>query len=601
MKKIKFKNLSIQNFLSVGDKKLKLNFQDGINLITGLNKDKESKNGCGKTTILDALYWNIFGNTIRDIKKDKIVHNHSKDNCLVELEFDLTSLDGKTTEYKIERSLNPSKVHLYKKEVDTTYSTIQKTDEAIIELIGANEELFRNSVLMSLDNTLPFMAQKKVEKRKFIESILQINVFSEMLSKVRQDYNDLKKEYDISSSLFSEKQKTISFFNEQKIKNQQIKDQKIETLKNKIKENEERLKTNQNQTLIDTKVKFEESLKKTENAIQKIEEKISKTSESLLEFSKKEAVFHTEIENIEKQIRSLKNKTGICPTCKKKLSDEDDSSIEEHLNELSVDKNTKKQEFDSISKQRHEISNEKNNFVKKQKELNDLYRSLNQKIISIDVLIKENSTINDKNLEIQESIDSLLKEKDHTEDKIKEIEESVKELEEKLTNQQQKLNILENSKLIVSEEGVKTHIIKKLLVFFNNKLNFYLKKLEAPCSCNFDEYFEETIVNENKKECSYFNFSGGERKRIDLAILFTFQDILKSQSGIYYSLNMYDELFDSALDEAGTNKVLEILKDKSEKYKESIYIISHNPSVSKNNIDNIINLEKINGKTRIAI
>jgi DNA repair exonuclease SbcCD ATPase subunit len=426
-------------------------------------------------------------------------------------------------------------------------------------------------------------------------------VFSEMLSKVRQDYNDLKKEYDIFSSLFSEKQKTISFFNEQKIKNQQIKDQKIETLKNKIKENEERLKTNQNQTLLDSKVKFQESLKKTENAIQKIEEKISKTSESLLEFSKKEAVFHTEIENIEKQIKLLKNKTGICPTCKKKLSDEDDSSIEEHLNQLSSDKNTKKLEFDSISKKRHEILKEKNLFVKKQKDLNDLYKTLNQKIINIDILIKENSTINDKNAEIEESIVVLLHEKDGTEDKIKEIQESVKDLEEKLTEQQQKLNILENSKHIVSEEGVKTHIIKKLLVFFNNKLNFYLKKLEAPCSCNFNEFFEETIVNENKKECSYFNFSGGERKRIDLAILFTFQDILKSQSGVYYSLNMYDELLDSALDESGTNKVLEILKEKSEKYKESIYIISHNPTIFKNNIDNIITLEKINGKTKLVI
>lgn len=601
MKKIIFKNIIIQNFLSVGETPLKLNFKDGINLITGLNKDKESKNGCGKTTILDALYWNIFGNTIRDIKKDKIVHNHSKETCLVELEFDLTSLDGKTTEYKIERSLNPSKVYLYKKEVDTTYSTIQKTDEAIRELIGANEELFRNSVIMSLDNTIPFMAQKKVEKRKFIESILQINVFSEMLSNVRQDYNDLKKEYDISSSLFSEKQKTISFFRDQKIKNQQIKDQKIETLKNKIKENEEKLKTNQNQTLLDTKIKLQESLKKTEEAVQKIEEKISKTSDSLLECSKKEAIFHTEIENIEKQIKALKNKTGICPTCKKKLSDEDDSSIEEHLNQLSDDKNIKKQEFDNISKQRHEISNEKNIFIKKQKELNDLYKTLNQKITNIDVLIKENSTINDKNLEIQESIDNLLEEKDHTEEKIKEIEESLKEIEEKLTNQQKTLNILENSKLIVSEEGVKTHIMKKLLVFFNNKLNFYLKKLEAPCSCNFDEYFEETIINENKKECSYFNFSGGERKRIDLSILFTFQDILKSQSGIYYSLNMYDELFDSALDEAGANKVLEILREKTEKYNESVYIISHNSVVSKNNIDNVIQLQKNQGKTTLVI
>ena len=600
MKKINFKKLSIQNFLSVGEEKLILNFQKAINLITGLNKDKESKNGCGKTTILDALYWSIFGNTIRDIKKDRIVHNHSKETCSVELEFDITGLDGNTVEYKIERTLNPSKVHLYKKEIDTTYSTIQKTDEAILELIGANEELFRNSVIMSLDNTLPFMAQKKIEKRKFIEGILQINIFSDMLLKVRSDYNENKKGFEILTNKFTEKQKTISFFEEQKIKNEEIKKQKIEILQNKIKENEEKLKNNQNQTLLDTKTKIEDSLKKTEEAIKKIEEKTIKISDSLLDFTKKEATLHTEIENIQKQVNSFKNKTGTCPTCKKKLSDEDDSSIEIHINELLEGINTKKQEFDTVSKERHSIFNEKTLFLKKSQELSDLYKSLTQKNTKIDSLIRENSSISDKNIELNESITSISQEKDYTQDKIKEIFDELGELEDILLKEQKNIRILENSKVILSEEGVKTYIIKKLLVLLNNKLNFYLKKLEAPCTCTFDEMFEETIINENNKECSYFNFSGGERKRIDLAIIFTFQDILKSQAGIHYSLNMYDELFDSALDEVGSSKAIDILKENSEKNNQSIYIISHNSSVSKNNIDNIIQIEKINGKTKIV-
>lgn len=600
MKKINFKKLSIQNFLSVGEEKLILNFQNGISLITGLNKDKDSKNGCGKTTILDALYWSIFGNTIRDIKKDKIVHNHSKETCYVELEFDITGLDGNTVEYKIERTLNPSKVHLYKKEVDTTYSTIQKTDEAILELIGANEELFRNSVIMSLDNTLPFMAQKKIEKRKFIEGILQINIFSDMLLKVRSDYNENKKGFEILTNKFTEKQKTISFFEEQKIKNEEIKKQKIEVLQNKIKENEEKLKNNQNQTLLNTKTKIEDSLKKTEQAIKKIEEKTIKISDSLLEFTKKETTLHTEIENIQKQVNSFKNKTGTCPTCKKKLSDEDDSSIEIHINELLEGIKTKKQEFDTVSKERHSIFNEKTLFLKKSQELSDLYKSLTQKNTKIDSLIRENSSISDKNIELNESITSISQEKDYTQDKIKEISDEIGELEDILLKEQKNIRILENSKVILSEEGVKTYIIKKLLVLLNNKLNFYLKKLEAPCTCTFDEMFEETIINENNKECSYFNFSGGERKRIDLAIIFTFQDILKSQAGIHYSLNMYDELFDSALDEVGSSKAIDILKENSEKNNQSIYIISHNSSVSKNNIDNIIQIEKINGKTKIV-
>jgi len=150
----------------------------------------------------------------------------------------------------------------------------------------------------------------------------------------------------------------------------------------------------------------------------------------------------------------------------------------------------------------------------------------------------------------------------------------------------------------VSEDGVKTYIIKKILKIINERLNFYLKTFDAPCKCEFNELFEETIYNEQGKECSYHNFSGGERKRIDVAILFMFQDVLRLHSGISYSLNIYDELFDSALDDNGIDKILNILRLKVEKYKESVYIISHKTS-TKSNIDNVIFLEKTNGETKM--
>jgi ABC-type transport system involved in cytochrome bd biosynthesis fused ATPase/permease subunit len=134
---------------------------------------------------------------------------------------------------------------------------------------------------------------------------------------------------------------------------------------------------------------------------------------------------------------------------------------------------------------------------------------------------------------------------------------------------------------------------------FNSRLNFYLKTLDAPCKCIFDETFEETLYNDQGKECSYFNFSGGERKRIDISILFTFQDVLRFHSGTSYSLNIYDELLDCALDSKGTDKILEILKERVVNYNESIYIISHKSSEVAN-IDNIIFLEKSNGVTKIV-
>jgi ABC-type Mn2+/Zn2+ transport system ATPase subunit len=116
----------------------------------------------------------------------------------------------------------------------------------------------------------------------------------------------------------------------------------------------------------------------------------------------------------------------------------------------------------------------------------------------------------------------------------------------------------------------------------------------------FNEQFEETITNLNGKECSYFNFSGGERKRIDIAILFMFQDILRYYSGTFFSLSMYDELFDSAIDEAGIEKVLDILKKRVDLNQESIYIISHNKLAIKNNFDNVILLQKRKNETTLV-
>jgi ABC-type Mn2+/Zn2+ transport system ATPase subunit len=183
---------------------------------------------------------------------------------------------------------------------------------------------------------------------------------------------------------------------------------------------------------------------------------------------------------------------------------------------------------------------------------------------------------------------------------IQKTEEEIQNISKELEQIQKDLLILDNCKFVLSEEGVKSFIVKKMISVLNSQLNYYLKTLNAPCTCMFDESFEETIINNQGKECSYFNFSGGERKRIDIAVLFMFQDILKLQTGIHFNLSMYDELLDSALDSSGTSKIMEILKERSNNSSESIYIVSHNKSTQVNGFDNIIMLEKKDGKTTIV-
>ena len=214
--------ISIKNFLSIGDKSIELDFDSGISLITGINSDKGGRNGVGKSSLVESVYWCLFGSTIRDIKKDKVIHNQTDKNCVVSMEF-IIEINNTSKKYKLTRSLEPTKIVLLEDGNDITLSTMPKTDELIKELIGANEEVFQNAVIMTANNTLPFMAQKKIDKRKFVEGILNLGIFGQMLLKTRADYNEYKKENDILGSVFSTQNKNLSLYQNQIEKNKEIK------------------------------------------------------------------------------------------------------------------------------------------------------------------------------------------------------------------------------------------------------------------------------------------------------------------------------------------------------------------------------------------
>jgi len=181
---------------------------------------------------------------------------------------------------------------------------------------------------------------------------------------------------------------------------------------------------------------------------------------------------------------------------------------------------------------------------------------------------------------------------------IKKVEDRIAEIKIKITELQAKIDIIESAKFITSEEGVKSFIVKKILEVLNLRLAFYLKKLESNSTVKFNEFFEETITNERGVECSYFNFSGAERKAIDLAMIFTFQDIRRAQANVWLNLSVFDELLDSSLDEKGIELVLDIIRDRVEKYQEAVYIISHRKESMKYcTSGEIIYLEKKNGIT----
>lgn len=596
---IVFKSLKIKNFLSIGEKQIEFDFKKGINLITGVNKDNNTRNGVGKSSIIESIYWCLFGQTIRDIKNDKIIHNQQKKDCEVSICLEIHFSEEKKVNYLIKRQLGPSKIEIYEKDIDITLSTIPENDVYIQKLIGATPEVFNNAVIMTANNTLPFMAQKKIDKRKFIEGVLNLNIFTDMLLKARSDFNEAKKENDIVCNNFINLQKSLETFEQQKQNEEKTKKEKINNWNWNIENNQILIDECKNKQFpaisdLDLEVNNLET-----NKLTTLKQFLKKTNEKNSEVSTKKYTILAEIKQIKKEKQNILDKGNVCPTCNREYCKDEIQIVSNKLKQIENDIklqesnlleiNTKCLEFDTKIKTIEDGIEKVNSKVKELNNLKLKIKDNDHKIAKYEHEIKQfKQFINDAN-----------KENSFADKNIEKYKEEIKKTEDSLKQIKQKMSILDDVKFILSEEGVKTYIVKKLLTHLNQKLNFYLKSLDAPCTCEFDELFEEKIINNEGKECSYFNFSGGERKRIDVAVLFTFQDVLRLYSGTSFSLSMYDELFDSAIDEAGIEKILDILKQRITDYDESIYIVSHNKTSLKSNFNDVIMLEKENGKTKI--
>jgi DNA repair exonuclease SbcCD ATPase subunit len=600
VKNVVFKNLKVENFLSIGDEPIEISFNKGITVITGENKDKGGKNGIGKSTIADSIFWCLFGNTIRELKKDKIQHNKNDKECKVILKFFVN--DGTNiTNYSITRILNPAKIeiinHSDQGDIDITLSTLPKNDEFIKNLIGANEEVFNNAVVMSANNTIPFMAQKKTEKRKFIEGILQLNVFSEMLLKTRTEYNDIKKENDILSNNFVNEQRILLTLNDNKLNFDESKSSRIDIILEKIKNISEQIYTLNKQNIPDVKT-IKDNIKKLEDKKNELTEVLKDTNKKIVDTGKQYTDVYDKLRDAKNDKKKILDKGNICPTCNREYCVEDLNHVKSEIEKLDKIINDNQPIYDDLIKNKKENETFGGKIVDKINKIKEMIKDLNDDITKASLHDQKIKSLTEKITEYRESIREIETEIFKDDTKITDCENNIKKIEKDLKDIKKNMAVLDSVKFIVSEEGVKTYIVKKIIDILNTRLNYYLQALDAPCKCVFDEMFEEIIYNDQGKECSYFNFSGGERKRIDTAILFTFQDVMRCHSGTSFSLNIYDELFDSALDDKGVEKIIEILKEKVDSYDESIYIISHKNN-TKTFIDNVIFLEKSNGVTKI--
>ena len=595
MKYVSFKELKIKNFLSIGEDPVIVNFEKGLHIVTGINRDKEDRrNGVGKSTIADALYFAIFGQTLRELKKNFIANNLTSGTCEVQLSFTIDDPKHGVNEFDIIRTLNPSKVYIYKNGNDKTRDSISNTNEYINTVLSSTPEIFQNCVIMTLNNHIPFMGKSKTEKRKFIEQIFNLEIFSKMLGELRNEHNEIKRNFDIEITRLEETNNHLNTQQQQVDNFEENKNQRVNRIENQINVKNNDLK----------------NYKEEKNTVESLDEKpyidkSEKLNQEIVDLKNIKNEKYEKIVQLKTNLTTNKNtltKIGTdeatCPMCLRPLEDHDKDLIEEEKEKINIilddilndikynkeDYENSVKEINSYSAAKTKIDN-KLSSIKNQK---DNISYLERNITEIENIINQYQT----------DIDSIKNETNSFDDLISDTTNKINDIKQEIDSLKKVINLMDVVKFVVSEEGVKSFIVKKILSHFNGKLTHFMKKLDSNCVCIFNEYFEEEIVNEKGKICLYNNFSGAERKAIDLACLFSFMDMRKSQGDVYYNISFYDELFDSSLDEKGVDLVLEILNERVEKYNECVMVISHRKESIKSANGDVIFLEKHNGITR---
>jgi DNA repair exonuclease SbcCD ATPase subunit len=594
MKRVNFKRIAVKNFLSIGEEPVVINLTEGLHVITGNNKDKpERRNAIGKSTIADAIYFAIFGDTLREIKKDLIINNITGGGSHVELDFDVIT-PSTTNEYKVIRTLSPTKVYIYENNIDITHDTTANTTKYICELINASPSIFKNCVIMTVNNAVPFMAKNKVEKRKFIEDIFGLEVFSEMSQKLRVEYNEIKREYDTKNTVYQEIEKALLNYNNQK-----------DLILNKRKEKKELYITRQQNNIIELKQIQKEisdinipDINDIKNKINTCETGLDKCDIKINEITSLIATFKQQAATLQETYDSIGTNKDKCPVCLR--------SIEAHnVQDIKAEKDRLEQTINNINSEMNGQASLLTNIHSIKNSIKVRIKELRTKASSIALIVQDKNNkesratqIENWLLELQEDLKTIDSENTDFDEIINETALRLQTVTSEVEELKKTLTTLDVVKYIISEEGVKSYIVNKLLELLNGRLLYYLQKLDSNSICVFNEYFEEEILNEKNKVCSYFNFSGAERKAIDLACLFTFSDLRRMQGGVHYNLSIYDELFDSSFDDKGIELITTILQNRVEELHECTLIISHRKESIKAVTGDVIFLEKENGITR---
>ena len=542
-----FKKIRWKNFLSTGNVFSEVDLRSAkTNLIVG-------NNGAGKSTILDALTFSLFGKPFRKINKPLLVNSINEKDCLAEIEFTI----GKS-EYKVIRGIKPNKFEIYCNgqlwNQEASAVDQQKNFEA--NVLKMNYKSFTQIVVLGSSTFVPFMRLPLAQRREIIEDILDIQVFSTMnvllKDKVREN-NEQIKSLDYQLHLLGEKidlQKKYMLELEKKTK------EEITRKQNKIaelmtEENDQHNEVARLSSEVEIHSKEMEDLSASKTKLKKLNTFLFKI-QSKLNSCQKEHQFFTE--------------NHVCPTCTQDLSDDFRmNKIAEGEGELNNLQTGIEDLMDAIANEEER----ENEFTR----LSQVVLSLNSSITQANYQITSlRKTIGDIETEIKE-LEGTNPDKKAEFVKLEGLVTEKKDCAKTFAEYKQERDTLLAASQLLKDNGIKTRIIKTYLPAMNQLINQYLQRMDFYVNFTLDENFEEIIKSRYRDVFSYDSFSEGEKARIDIALLLTWRSIAKLKNSVDTNLLILDEIFDSSLDQQGGMDLSWILRNFDEN--SNVYVISH--------------------------
>ena len=545
---IKFEKLRYKNFLSSGNNFTDIDFtSSSTTLVVG-------HNGAGKSTMLDALSFGLFGKPHRKISKAQLVNTINNKGTLVEVEFSIGS-----QKYKVVRGIKPNKFEIWVGGNMLNQSSHAKEYQQMLEknILKLTHKSFHQIVVLGSSSFVPFMQLSGGARREVIEDLLDINIFSKMNGLLKEKMSILKGEItdnghgiELIKTKINAQKKSLRELTALNSAHRAEKEDAITALYAEIKE----LNDFNDKNMSNASTQLDDVSKKLES--------LNTKKQKLIEF---QSTFKSQIKTVVKEAKFF-DENEICPTC--------DQSIDDTLRETKKsDAQTRAKELnDAITKSKEEMDK----YEQTQDELTASYetaRDLQNAVQSNQSTITRLQRDIDR---IRNEIDEMSDTKSQFAEANAELEQLSKDLESK---QDEKYTLHEQysynqiSSELLKDSGIKTKIIKQYIPVINQLTNQYLQILDFFVHFDLDESFNETIRSRFRDNFSYDSFSEGEKQRIDLSLLFTWRQIAKMKNSVATNLLILDETFDSSLDDDGVDNLMKILYSLGEET--NVFVISH--------------------------